>query len=56
MNFISTGYQISEEEFYEYSSVDNSNVIFCPHCGAINHIFGYQTDYLYCVQCGKIIS
>ena len=55
MSFISTGYQIPEEEFYEYVSVGNSNVIFCSNCGAINHIFDYNTVYLYCAVCGKEI-
>jgi len=53
MNYTGTGYQIPKEEYYEQRSVGNSNVIFCQHCGAVNHIFEYEVDYLYCAVCGK---
>lgn len=59
MNFISTGYQISEEEFIQISTSDNCNTINCPNCGAINRIvlnwYGSIQGLKFCWQCGKEI-
>jgi len=60
MNYTGTGYQTPELEFYEQRTVENSNVIFCPNCGAVNHIvlnwYGGIRGISFCAVCGKEIG
>ena len=57
MDYTGIGYGILD--YREFISVDNSDVIFCPNCGAINHIKLYQygsiQGLIFCVECGKEI-
>ena len=57
MDFISAGCGILD--YRNSISVDNSDIIFCPNCGAINHIslypYGSIQGLIFCVECGKEI-
>lgn len=57
MNFINTGYQISEEEFMRINTSDSYNsynIVNCPNCGATNTIVLDQVLH-FCWRCGKEI-
>lgn len=58
MDFTGINYEIPVD--YEYRSTENNNVIFCPNCGAVNHInpnwYGSIQSLIFCVICGKEIQ
>ena len=55
-----TGIDYEIPDDYERGTANNSNVIFCPNCGAINHNFlnwyGSIQGLIFCWACGKEIQ